>query len=250
VFETLRVAERAAFFWPQHHARLVRGAEALGLAPPPTTAVEALLQRALAELPNASLVVRLAWCPPRLHLAARAPTLVPTEPALFVGPTASPLRPFGAKTLARAPYSELLGGARASGAFEALVHTPEGLVIEGTFTNLFLARAGRLVTPPTADGALPGIARAALLADLERRPVETGGCTWTICERTVSLEELFTADGVLLTNSALQVVDVARILGRAPIWTRSGPCQLARELRRRFEALEAASERIQGRGGG
>jgi para-aminobenzoate synthetase/4-amino-4-deoxychorismate lyase len=53
----------------------------------------------------------------------------------------------------------------ASSAFEAVFVDAEGLVTEGSFTNVFVERDGRLLTPPLTRGLLPGILRERLLAD-------------------------------------------------------------------------------------
>jgi para-aminobenzoate synthetase / 4-amino-4-deoxychorismate lyase len=65
------------------------------------------------------------------------------------------------KTGDRAFYDE---ARRACGAFECLFVRPDGLLTEGSFTNLFAERDGRLLTPPARLGLLPGVLRAELLA--------------------------------------------------------------------------------------
>lgn len=52
---------------------------------------------------------------------------------------------------------------RASGAFEVLFTDPEGRLTEGSFSSIFVERAGRLVTPPLECGLLPGVLRAELI---------------------------------------------------------------------------------------
>ena len=52
---------------------------------------------------------------------------------------------------------------RAGGGFDCLFVREDGLLTEGSFTNLFVARAGRLLTPPARLGLLPGVLRAELL---------------------------------------------------------------------------------------
>ncbi|WP_242184584.1 aminodeoxychorismate synthase component I [Sphingomonas sp. CARO-RG-8B-R24-01] len=52
----------------------------------------------------------------------------------------------------------------ASGAFEVVFERPDGRLTEGSFTSLFVPRGDVLVTPPLADGLLPGVLRADLLA--------------------------------------------------------------------------------------
>src|SRR2546425_398822 len=49
------------------------------------------------------------------------------------------------------------------GAGEALMLNVEGRVAEATGDNLFLVRNGELLTPPTSEGALPGITRATVM---------------------------------------------------------------------------------------
>jgi para-aminobenzoate synthetase/4-amino-4-deoxychorismate lyase len=53
----------------------------------------------------------------------------------------------------------------ASGAMELVFLDPEGFVTEGSFTNVFVERAGSLLTPPLSRGLLPGILRARLIAE-------------------------------------------------------------------------------------
>ena len=52
---------------------------------------------------------------------------------------------------------------RTGGGFDCLFVREDGLLTEWSFTNLFVARAGRLLTPPARLGLLPGVLRAELL---------------------------------------------------------------------------------------
>jgi para-aminobenzoate synthetase/4-amino-4-deoxychorismate lyase len=54
---------------------------------------------------------------------------------------------------------------RDGGAFEAIFTDPEGWLTEGSFTNLFVERDGKLLTPPAARGLLPGLLRQQLIDD-------------------------------------------------------------------------------------
>ena len=67
------------------------------------------------------------------------------------------------KTSDRGFYEDALAIARAEGAQEAIFVREDGLVTEGTFTNIFAARDGGLVTPPASLGLLPGVLREFLL---------------------------------------------------------------------------------------
>jgi para-aminobenzoate synthetase/4-amino-4-deoxychorismate lyase len=53
----------------------------------------------------------------------------------------------------------------AAGAFEVVFFDSEGHLTEGSFTNVFVAHGGRLLTPPLTRGLLPGVLRDRLIAD-------------------------------------------------------------------------------------
>jgi len=67
------------------------------------------------------------------------------------------------KTTDRGFHAEALGIAQARGALEAVFVRDDGLVTEGSYTNVFLERDGKLLTPPGALGLLPGILRCELI---------------------------------------------------------------------------------------
>ena len=67
------------------------------------------------------------------------------------------------KTSDRHFYQAGLKAAQAAGAHEALFLRDDGLLTEGTFTNLFVERDGQLLTPPVALGLLPGVLRRSLI---------------------------------------------------------------------------------------
>ena len=69
------------------------------------------------------------------------------------------------KSSDRGFYDAGLNAARAVGAHEALFVRDDGLVTEGCFTNLFVERGSKLLTPPARLGLLPGVLRASLLAE-------------------------------------------------------------------------------------
>jgi para-aminobenzoate synthetase / 4-amino-4-deoxychorismate lyase len=67
------------------------------------------------------------------------------------------------KTTDRGFYSEALEIAQESGCREAVFVRDDGLLTEGSYTNLFVEREGKLLTPTASLGLLPGILRAELL---------------------------------------------------------------------------------------
>lgn len=65
------------------------------------------------------------------------------------------------KTTERGPYRDALA---IGGTYEVVLTDDEGYLTEGSFTNIFVERGDRLVTPPLARGLLPGVLRASLIA--------------------------------------------------------------------------------------
>ena len=93
--------------------------------------------------------------------------------------------------------------ARQAGAREGLFMNTAGCMADGTMTNLFVVKDGRLVTTPLDSGALPGVTRAFIMRGM-------GG----VDERTIIPEDLLLADEAFLTNSVLGVAPLVRVDGR------------------------------------
>jgi para-aminobenzoate synthetase/4-amino-4-deoxychorismate lyase len=105
------------------------------------------------------------------------------------------------KTSDRAFYEAALEVAKGVGADEALLLRDDGLVTEGSFTNVFVPRGdGVLVTPRAAHGLLPGVLRRSL--------IETGRAV----EGDVRMADL--EQGFWLGN-ALRGLVPARLAGNA-----------------------------------
>jgi branched-chain amino acid aminotransferase len=75
------------------------------------------------------------------------------------------------------------------GADEALLLNTQGRIAEATAANVFIVSGGTIVTPPVADGALPGIMREVL--------IERCGAV----EAPLLTEDLLAADAAFLSNS-------------------------------------------------
>jgi para-aminobenzoate synthetase/4-amino-4-deoxychorismate lyase len=74
------------------------------------------------------------------------------------------------KTTRRSVLERAFAEAAAAGLDEAILLNRRGEVADASRNSVFVELGGRLVTPPLAAGALPGVFRAALLA--EGRAVE------------------------------------------------------------------------------
>jgi para-aminobenzoate synthetase/4-amino-4-deoxychorismate lyase len=72
---------------------------------------------------------------------------------------------------------------------ELVFHNERGELTEGSFTNLFVERDGKLLTPPLSSGLLPGTLRAELIAQGKAE------------ERVLTLADLRAAEAIWLGNS-------------------------------------------------
>ena len=102
------------------------------------------------------------------------------------------------KTTVRALYDRAFDEASAGGAYDVLFLNERGEVAESSRHNVFIERGGVLLTPPLASGALPGLARAALL---ERS-------SQAAREAVLRVEDVMGADRVLLSNAVRGLVQV------------------------------------------
>jgi para-aminobenzoate synthetase/4-amino-4-deoxychorismate lyase len=102
------------------------------------------------------------------------------------------------KTSDRGFYEAALRAAKAAGAGEALFLRDDGLLTEGSFTNLFVEREGLLLTPRAEFGLLPGVLRRSL--------IESGRAA----EADLTLADL--SEGFFIGN-ALRGLLPARLLG-------------------------------------
>jgi len=173
LFETLRVQDGKPRWLPFHLERLARGCAFLGLEGPPGAAA---LAAGLA-LPDQGVLRLLAV--DRSLLAWTAP-LEPAGPgALRLGLSRAilrfpnPLTRF--KTISYVENLLLQEEARARGLDEVLAPTPAGRLSDGGRSTLVALVAGRLLTPPLEDGALPGVGRRVLL---DAGLVEEAGLVW------------------------------------------------------------------------
>ncbi len=93
------------------------------------------------------------------------------------------------------------------GAGEALMLNMQGNVAEASGDNIFLVTNGKLTTPPTSEGALPGITRAVVM-----ELVAEMGLTCT--ETVTSLYDVYNCDEAFLTGTAAEVIPMVSCDGR------------------------------------
>lgn len=107
----------------------------------------------------------------------------------------------------RLPYHWALQEAAERGAHEAVLVTRSGYLAEGAVSNLFWTRGGRLFTPASDLGILPGITRLAVLEAAEEMGLP-------ICEGAFAPVALDEAEEIFLTNAGAGVAQVVALDGR------------------------------------
>jgi len=93
---------------------------------------------------------------------------------------------------------------------EALFLTEDGALCEGSAENIFLVRAGRLITPDVSSNILEGITRDTILT-LAREALGL-----QVEERRVGRSEVYLADEVFLCGTGAQVAPVVEV-DRRPV---------------------------------
>jgi len=86
---------------------------------------------------------------------------------------------------------------------EAILLNTASQVADGSMSNIYMVKEGKVYTPTIADGALPGTIRSILL--------EECNAFFSFIEKSISVEELFEADEVFLTNALMGIKSVAQI---------------------------------------
>ncbi|HCZ16560.1 MAG TPA: D-amino acid aminotransferase [Candidatus Accumulibacter sp.] len=239
-YEVIPVYRRRPFLLDSHLARLQRTLDGIAL-PNPHTAGEwnELLQRVIADSAFADqalyLQVTRGADGKRDHAfpSAVSPTVFICSTAL-VAPSAAQ-REFGVaarsavdnrwlrcdlKTVALLANVLLRQQASDAGCAEAIL-LRDGLLTEGSSSNVFVVKDGVLATPPRDHRILAGITRDLVLelAAQQRMPCEV---------RDISDAELRSADELWLTSSTREVLPITSLDGQ-PVGTgRPGP--VARQM--------------------
>jgi branched-chain amino acid aminotransferase len=105
--------------------------------------------------------------------------------------------------------------AQQAGWDEVVLLNERGEVAECTAANIFCAREGRVATPPLSSGCLEGVTRGVLL--------EIGAAAGVpVEERTLTPDDLYSADEVFISSTNRTMLAVGEIQGRK-IATAPGP---------------------------
>ena len=100
------------------------------------------------------------------------------------------------KTTCRSLYDTEREKAVAAGFFDVLFCNERGEVTEGSITNVFIRREGKLLTPPTRCGLLGGVLRSALLAGEVMVPDSLH-----VVEEVLTVRDLRESEAIYVGNS-------------------------------------------------
>jgi len=94
---------------------------------------------------------------------------------------------------------------RRAGFDEAILLNEDGHVTEGATCNLFMVRKGVLITPPVTENVLEGITRSTIMEIAQK---ELG---MPVLERPIDRSELYIADELFLSGTAVGLAPVVRV---------------------------------------
>lgn len=218
VFETLAFRDGAFLALQRHHDRLTHSCTAMGLRVPSLET----FRSALFEVMQANGMAEA-----RLRFTVSAGEGLPATNAVEGNATmlavATPLKPWpptesvviapwtrnaddplaGIKSTSYGGNVRALAYAKERGAGEAIFANTRGHLCEGTGSNVFLVRDGRVLTPPLSSGCLAGVTRALVIASSD------------VVEQDVPIEWFEHAEEAFLTSSTRDVHAIAAINGRA-----------------------------------
>ena len=117
--------------------------------------------------------------------------------------------------------------AAAGGYDEAILLNSPGMVAEGTAENIFRVKKGIVSTPPASSGILRGVTRDTVIRILHQEGIPFQRTDFT-------REELFSADELFFTGTAVGIAPVREVDGRA---IGDGQYPFTERIRRIYEAI-------------
>ncbi|HHH36012.1 MAG TPA: aminodeoxychorismate lyase [Gammaproteobacteria bacterium] len=222
LFETVAVVNGRMPLWSRHMARLTEGARRLGIPVPAPAVLASEAQRLCGDASRAVLKILLTRGSGRGY---RPPASVEPRRLLFrySWPAGHGLHAGRAVTVRicnlRLGHNPALAGIKHLNRLEQVLarsewdddHIAEGLlldetdhVIEGTQSNLFIVRDGRLLTPDLSRCGVAGVMRGLVMEEAPRLGIP---CV----ETSLRLADVLESDEVFLCNSLAGIVPVRAI---------------------------------------
>ena len=112
-----------------------------------------------------------------------------------------------------------------AGADEAIILDPNGFICEATGENIFIVKDGKLFTPPSTSGTLPGIT-ASVIKEIAQK------LGYQVIEKGITVTELYCADEAFLTGTAAEVMPIREVNKRQIGEGKMGP--ITRQILEKF----------------
>jgi len=243
LFETLKVCNGQPLHWDRHLARLQNGCERLGIAMPAPALLQAEAGQLCQGVADAVLKITVTrgvggrgyaaaqgMTPTRVLARLPAPAYPAThwsegirlhlcQTRMGENPALAGIKHLNRleQVLARAEWDD-------PQVAEGLLRDNNNQVIEGTMSNVFCVREGRLLTPPLSRCGVRGITRDRVLAAARQAAIEAE-------EVALQVEDLHQAQELFVTNSLIGIWPVQHFAGRDYV-----PGPLTRQLTAALEA--------------
>lgn len=111
------------------------------------------------------------------------------------------------KTSNMLPSYLALASAEKKGCFEALLVSRDGYVLEGTRSNFYAIKNDKIYTAPD-EMVLLGVTRTGLEEC-------AGKLSLSVVEKTLTMDELFSMDGLFLTSTSMRAMPIKSVDGRS-----------------------------------
>lgn len=223
VFETLIAYGDHPFATSLHWERLRRSASVFGLEVPDDEVLNAACEQVIAANGISPARIRLTITGGRAPLGSEkgdsGQTLLVAAGSLpGHGPQADVYTvsysrnergaTVGVKTISYGDNVIALAQAKSKGGTEAIFGNTQGHLCEGTGSNIFIIRDGKLITPPLESGCLAGCTRAIILSICKREGIPVSEANTPLCE-------LADVDEAFLTSTLREVQPIASVDGKA-----------------------------------
>lgn len=240
VFETLLCRKGKIFFLEEHYRRFVYGCDRYILpAPPSLKTIKGILKELMKiNALKEGRVRLLSWRKASdTHFAVMLVERHPFSKDVYQRGFTACIFPqrfdrspelTRIKTLDYHLFLKSYEYALKQGHQEALFVNSSGEIVEGSRSNVFVIKTGKIFTPHVACGCLSGVTRQAVLKAAKTCGIKVGS-------GRLQLEDLRQSEEAFLTNSLIGIIPLTAVQGRPIGSGRPGP--LTQRLSKSYEKL-------------